>query len=185
MTIAIEKLFLGFLVFIFVAWFSESAALSQGGMIHDTREHILEDAKREGRLVVSPGFEDSTTPHLIEAFKKKYPFVKEVVWSKPADFKKQLDDLIEGKAVVDAFRPAPNLWSQYFFHNLFRNYDFKKMAEGGHLNIPQEMIDESGVVVCTNARGVGQCVECVRPRRARNAKQGVGTEAREDSAVPP
>src|SRR4030095_8115964 len=132
MTIAIEKLFLGSLVFIFVAWFSESPALSQGGMIHDTREHILEDG---------------TTPHLSETFKKKYPFVKEVVWSKPADFKKQLDDLIEGKAVVDAFRPAPNLWSQYFSHNLFRNYDFKKMAEGGHLNIPREMIDESGVVV--------------------------------------
>src|SRR5882724_5711222 len=147
MTIRTKKLLLGFWLCFFVAWFSDSPALSQGGMIHDTREHILEDAKKEGKLVVSPGFEDSTTPHLIEAFKKKYPFVKEVVWSKPADFKKQLDDLIEGKAVVDAFRPAPNLWSQYFSHNLFRNYDFKKMAEGGHLNIPREMIDESGVVV--------------------------------------
>src|SRR6266542_418207 len=147
MTITIKKLVLGFWICFFVAWLSESAALSQGGMIHDTREHILEDAKKEGKLVVSPGFEDSTTPHLIEAFKKKYPFVKEVVWSKPADFKKQLDDLIEGKAVVDAFRPAPNLWSQYFSNNLFRNYDFKKMAEGGHLNIPREMIDESGVVI--------------------------------------
>jgi len=147
MTTRIKKLILGFWICFFIAWFSDTPALSQGGMIHDTREHILDDAKKEGKLVVSPGFEDSTTPHLIDAFKKKYPFVKEVVWSKPADFKKQLDDLIEGKAVVDAFRPAPNLWSQYFSHNLFRNYDFKKMAEGGHLNIPQEMIDESGVVV--------------------------------------
>src|SRR6266511_2436877 len=129
MTITIKKLVLGFWICFFVAWLSESAALSQGGMIHDTREHILEDAKKEGKLVVSPGFEDSTTPHLIEAFKKK------------------LDHLIEEKAVVDAFRPAPNLWSQYFSHNLFRNYDFKKMAEGGHLNIPREMIDESGVVI--------------------------------------
>ena len=115
--------------------------------VYDTRNHILEDAKKEGKLIVSPGFEESTTPHLIDAFKKKYPFVKEVTWSKPADFKKQLADLIEGKAQVDAFRPAPNVWSQYFKHNLFKNYDFKGMARDGHLQIPPEVIDESGMVV--------------------------------------
>jgi ABC-type Fe3+ transport system substrate-binding protein len=150
MTTRILKPLVGSLFFAFVAWSTESPALSQGGhhdTIHDSREHILEDAKREGKLVVSPGFEDSTTPHLIEAFKKKYPFVKEVVSSKPSDFKKQLHDLIEGKTVVDAFRPAPDLWSQYFFHNLFRKYDLRKMAQGGHLRIAQEMIDESGLVV--------------------------------------
>ena len=116
-------------------------------LVYDTREHILEDARKEGKLIVSPGFEESTTPHLIDAFKKKYPFIKEVTWSKPADFKKQLADLIEGKAQVDAFRPAPNVWSQYFKHNLFKNYDFDGMARDGHLQIPAEVIDESGVVV--------------------------------------
>jgi ABC-type Fe3+ transport system substrate-binding protein len=149
MTMRIRKPMLGFWACFSVVCFFAAPALSQGehDKIHDTREHILEHAKKEGKLLVSPGFEDSTTPHLVEAFKKKYPFVKDVVWSKPADFKKQLADLIEGKAVVDAFRPAPDLWSQYFSHNLFRKYDFRKMAQGGHLQIPQEMIDESGPVV--------------------------------------
>src|SRR5262245_52529315 len=144
-----KNLLLNFLVILLVAGYFESPARSQSGMemIRETRAHILEDAKKEGKLIVSPGFEESTTPHLIEAFKKKYPFVKEVVWSKPPDVKKQLSDLIEGKAVVDAFRPAPNVWSQYFSNNLFRRYDFKQMAESGQLSVQLAMIDESGVVV--------------------------------------
>ncbi|HYY24662.1 MAG TPA: hypothetical protein VE689_04165, partial [Candidatus Udaeobacter sp.] len=35
-------------------------------LVYDTREHILEDARKEGKLIVSPGFEESTTPHLID-----------------------------------------------------------------------------------------------------------------------
>jgi hypothetical protein len=126
----------------FVAWGQSSSEL-----IYETRAHILEDAKKEGKLIVSPGFEESTTPHLIEAFKKKYPFITNVVWSKPPDFRKQLADLIDGKIEVDAFRPAPNVWSQYFSNNLIRKYDYKKIAQNGQLNIAQQMIDDSGVVV--------------------------------------
>jgi len=131
------------------AWLFRSPAFSQNApeLIYETKEHILEGAKKEGKLIVSPGFEESTTPHLIEAFKKKYPFIRDVVWSKPADFRKQLGELIDGKTVVDAFRPAPNVWSQYFSNNLFRKYNYKKIAQNGQLNIPQEMIDDSGVVV--------------------------------------
>jgi hypothetical protein len=127
----------------------ESTALSQTShrMTYDTREHVLADAQREGRLVISPGFEESTTPHLINAFKKKYPFVKEVFWFKPPDFRKQVVEMAEGKVVVDAFRPAPDVWSEYFKHDLFRKYDFKRMSSDGHLAIPQQMIDANGVVV--------------------------------------
>ena len=142
--IALRLSIVGLLIFL-----SDSPALSQSApeLIYESREHILDDAKREGKLIVSPGFEETTTPHVIDAFKKKYPFIKEVVWSKPADFRKQLGDLIDGKTVVDAFRPAPNVWSQYFSHNLFRKYDYKKIVQNGQLNIPHEMIDDSGVVV--------------------------------------
>ena len=128
---------------------STASALAQSspGMTYDTKEHILEDAKKEGRLVVSPGFEETTTPHLINAFKKRHPFVKEVIWSKPADFRKQFFDLVEGKIVLDVFRPTPELWGEYLKHDLFRKYDFRRMARDGHLNIPEQMIDASGVVV--------------------------------------
>ncbi|HWP56846.1 MAG TPA: ABC transporter substrate-binding protein [Candidatus Acidoferrales bacterium] len=115
--------------------------------IYDTREHILEGARREGRLVVSPGFEESTTPHLIEAFKRKYPFVREVTWFKPPDFRKQALELRDGKIAVDAFRPAPDVWEDYFKHDLLRPYDFRRMATAGHLAIPEPMIDASGMVV--------------------------------------
>jgi hypothetical protein len=140
---------LGLIIFALAAWPFCSPAFSQSApeLIYETRGHILEGAKKEGKLIVSPGFEESTTPHLIDAFKKKYPFIKDVVWSKPADFRKQLSELIEGKTMVDAFRPAPNVWSQYFSHNLFRPYDYKKIVQNGQLNIPQEMIDDSGIVV--------------------------------------
>src|SRR5262245_50402870 len=129
--------------------FSALVAQAQSGseLIYETRAHILEDANKEGKLIVSPGFEESTTPHLIEAFKKKYPFITNVVWSKPPDFRKQLADLIDGKIEVDAFRPAPNVWSQYFSNNLIRKYDYKKIAQNGQLNIAQQMIDDTGVIV--------------------------------------
>jgi spermidine/putrescine-binding protein len=143
------RVLIGSIVFAFVTWVSISASFAQSApeLIYETREHILEGARKEGKLIVSPGFEESTTPHLIDAFKKKYSFIKDVVWSKPADFRKQLGELIEGKTVVDAFRPAPNVWSQYFSNNLFRMYDYKKIVQNGQLNFPQEMIDDSGVVI--------------------------------------
>src|SRR5262245_37988467 len=126
---------------------SPARSQSEPELIYESRGHILEAAKKEGKLIVSPGFEDSTTPHLIQDVKKKYPSIKEVSWSKPPDFREQLKDLIDGKIEVDAFRLAPNVWSQYFSNNLVRQYDYKKIAQNGQLNIAQEMIDESGVVV--------------------------------------
>ena len=106
-----NKSVLGLIIFALAAWPFCSPAFSQSApeLIYETRGHILEGARKEGKLIVSPGFEESTTPHLIDAFKKKYPFINDVVWSKPADFRKQLGELIEGKTVVDAFRPAPNV----------------------------------------------------------------------------
>lgn len=122
---------------------------SERRTIYDTREHILEGARKEGQVAVFPGFEESTTPHLINAFKKKYPFIN-ATWLKASSaggFEKQLSDMKAGTAVVDAFRPAPNLWREYFNNNLYRRYDLKAMARAGHLNIPPEMIDDSGVIV--------------------------------------
>ena len=65
--IALRLIIIGLLICL-----SDSPALSQSApeLIYETREHILEGARKEGKLIVSPGFEDSTTPHLIDAFKK-------------------------------------------------------------------------------------------------------------------
>lgn len=128
----------------------KTSAQTKPERISVTRETILEGAKKEGQLVVFPGFARSTTPHLVNSFKKKYPFIKEVTWAKApgsSRARKMISEMTGGTATADVFRPVPDLWEEYFKRNLYKNYDIGTLAREGHLKIPQEMIDESGVVV--------------------------------------
>jgi iron(III) transport system substrate-binding protein len=123
---------------------------AQKGMIYLTKEEILAGAKREGKALVYPGHDEKTIPLLVNAFKQKYPFLKEVNFGFVSDIapgQRELFDMIAGKASRDAFNLHQTFWSQYFKHDLLKKYDFKAMAQDGQLQIPSGMIDESGVVV--------------------------------------
>ncbi|MBI2985129.1 MAG: extracellular solute-binding protein [Deltaproteobacteria bacterium] len=114
-----------------------------------TRAQIMEGAKKEGKLSVSPAFELSSIPIIVKAFEKKYPFIK--VSSTSADgipaYQRQLFELSAGRASLDIFSTNIAFWSEYFKQNVVKKVDFKGMAQKGHLNIPLEMIDDSGMVV--------------------------------------
>jgi len=45
-----------------------------------TKAQILEGAKKEAKLTVSPAFDEKSIPIMVKAFEKKYPFIK-VSWT--------------------------------------------------------------------------------------------------------
>jgi iron(III) transport system substrate-binding protein len=114
-----------------------------------TKAQILEGAKKEGKLNVSPAFDEKSIPVLVKAFETKYPFIK-VTWTSadgiPA-YQRQLFELTAGRSNLDVFSTNIAFWSEYFKHNVVKKVDFRGMAKGGHVNIPEAMIDDSGLVI--------------------------------------
>lgn len=122
------------------------------GMIYLSREEILEGAKKEGDMLVSPGHDEKIIPLLAAAFKIKYPFIKEVNWRAVTGLpaaQRQLFEMSSGAVALDAISPSTSFWSDYFSQNLFRKFDFKAMVQDGQVQMPAAMVDESGILVWT------------------------------------
>jgi iron(III) transport system substrate-binding protein len=137
----------------FLSWVPSASAQARKEMVRLTKEEILAGAKREGKLTFATAHEETTVPHLVDAFKKKYPFVKEVhfraVTGIPAG-QRELFELAAGKSNVDAFTPHSVFWSEYFKQDLFAKYNLRELAKARQLQIPTEMIDDSDVAVWTS-----------------------------------
>ena len=128
-------------------------AQTRGKMITLSKEEILKGAGKEGKLVFATAHEETTVPHLINAFKKRHPFIKEVQFHSVSGIpagQKELFDLTAGKSSVDAFTPHSVFWSEYFKQDLFAKYDIRAMAKARQLDIPMEMIDGSDLVLWTS-----------------------------------
>ena len=141
-------LFIG-LIFVGMVYVPQVSAQTKEGAIFLTRKQIMEGARKEGKLSITPGHGRKVIPKLVKAFQKKYPFIKtrfNVVKGITAS-EKQLFEMQAGTANLDAFRLFSTYYGQYFKHNLFKRIDFKGMAKAGHLEIPLEMIDDSGLIV--------------------------------------
>jgi hypothetical protein len=121
-------------------------------MIYFTKEELLDGARKEGRVVVHPGMDETSIPDLISAFKKRYPFLKEIAGARitgiPAAQREVLE-MVSGQARVDSFSPHSTHWSEYAKHNLILRYDLKAMAADGQFKVPGGMIDDSGVMIWT------------------------------------
>ena len=121
-------------------------------MIYLTKEELLDGARKEGRVVVHPGMDEISIPDLISAFKKRYPFLKEIAGARitgiPAAQREVLE-MVSGQARVDSFSPHSTHWSEYAKHNLILRYDLKAMAADGQFNVPAGMMDDSGVMIWT------------------------------------
>jgi iron(III) transport system substrate-binding protein len=128
---------------------AEVLGQAKGEKVSLTKAQIVDGAKKEGKLSVSPGFDDASIPKIVKAFENKYPFIK-VSWTFaegiPA-LQRQLFDMAAGRVNLDVYNANIAFWSEYFKQNVIKKVDLKGMARAGHLNIPQEMIDDSGVVV--------------------------------------
>jgi iron(III) transport system substrate-binding protein len=142
-----------FLVFVVaLVWVlpaTNAVGQTQKDKVMRTKAQILEGAKKEAQLNVSPAFDEKSIPIIVKAFEKKYPFVK--VNATSADgipaYQRQLFELSSGRANLDIFSTNIAFWSEYFKQNVVKNVDFKGMAQAGHLSIHPEMIDDSGMVI--------------------------------------
>ena len=131
--------------------FCVSAAFAQtkGGLISLTKEQILEGSKKEGKIKVVPGHDESAIPTLVKAFQKKYSYLQ-VTWAIVGGIEgaqRELFQMAAGATTTDAFSPSSSFFSEYLGKNLIKRYDYAAMAKAGHLKIPMEMIDDSGVIV--------------------------------------
>src|SRR5262249_42708337 len=115
-------------------------------MIYLTREEIIAGAKREGNVKVFPGVDEKAVPLLVEAFKKKYPFI-DTKWGMVSGIpaiQRQIFEMAAGKADLDVFHAHTGFRGDYIKNNLYKKYDFKAMIEDGQLKVPPRAIDEAG-----------------------------------------
>jgi ABC-type Fe3+ transport system substrate-binding protein len=148
-----------------VSVFSSGVALSQapGGasvakrkeeaskkrMIYLTRDEILAGAKKEAKVIAAPGYQEITRAPLVQAFQKKHPFITNVEWRIVQDDggeHRQVLEMQAGRSTLDVFSPHLTHYSEYLKFNPFLRYDLTAMAQDGQLQMPAQMIDETGVV---------------------------------------
>ena len=123
------------------------------GMVYLTREEIIAGAKREGNVKVFPGVDEKAVPLLVEAFKKKYPFIEAkggMVSGIPA-IQRQIFEMAAGKADLDVFHAHTGFRNDYVKNNLYKKYDFRAMVEDGQLKVPSRAIDEAGGFILSGA----------------------------------
>jgi iron(III) transport system substrate-binding protein len=146
-----------FIQFALVTLFPANRSMAQvkQEMIYVSAEQITAGAKKEGKLLLHPAlrpeYDKATLPDLMKAFGKKYPFVQPT-WGVSAmstrpNPKEALDELVEGKAIVDILGFSGSFPSEYPEKGLLKKYQFKEMAKNGQIKIPPEMIDETGIIV--------------------------------------
>jgi ABC-type Fe3+ transport system substrate-binding protein len=119
------------------------------------REQVLEEAKKEGQLLLHPFLrpnygDKETIPQLFKAFAKLYPFIQPtwgtVTQTKP-DPRQSLEELVGGKAAVDIIGFSGSFPEEYTRPEVLLRPNLKAMARAGQLKIPIQMIDETGAVV--------------------------------------
>jgi ABC-type Fe3+ transport system substrate-binding protein len=118
-------------------------------MIYLTRDEILAGAKKEGKVVTAPGYQEITRGPLVQAFQKKHPFITNVEWRIVQDDggeHRQVLEMQARRSTLDVFSPHLTHYSEYLKFNPFLRYDLTAMARDGQLQIPAEMMDETGVI---------------------------------------
>ena len=115
-----------------------------------TRNEIMTGAKKEGKLKVVPGFTKEGIPIMVDAFKKKYPFIKDVSWdvvSGSVATQREVMALAAGSKQTDVLNVSTAVMDTYVDRHLMKAYDLQGMAKAGELKIPLKMVE--GVMVWT------------------------------------
>lgn len=164
---AVVGLMIGFCV---LGYVSRATAQTKQRMISLTREQILEGAKKEGKVNVTPGHDESAIPTLVKGFQKKYPFIQ-TTWGivgGTESSQRQLFEMAAGTSSVDVFSPSSAFFNDYLRKNLIKTYDLRAMSKAGHLKIPLEMIDDTGVIAWlgTNTGVLAYNTKLIAPEKA-------------------
>lgn len=122
---------------------AKQEAEARGYIFVSSHEEIIAAAKKEGKLRVLGSLSPSTYKQMINAFRKRYPFITEVYVEEitgtdtPQRF---LLELKAGKTTQwDAFDMAPDYYTEYLPY--VKKFDILGMAAQGILAIPPPMVD--------------------------------------------
>jgi len=123
---------------------AKQSAASEGFIFVASRDEIIAQAKKEGRVKIVSGWDRDIFPHLKKAFTNKYPFI-DVQIEETAGIDAAQRNLLELKAGGaqgwDILNNHPDFYAE--MAPLLKKFDILGMARHGILNIPLPMIDPS------------------------------------------
>ncbi|HWP60384.1 MAG TPA: extracellular solute-binding protein [Candidatus Acidoferrales bacterium] len=121
---------------------AKKAAEAKGYIFETSHDEIVAKAKKEGRVRALTGLDPETFPHMLQSFKKKYPFIEvELVEIQGPDAAQRF--IMELKARTaqkwDTANAATEFYEEYV--SFAKKFDILGMAEHGVLGISPKMID--------------------------------------------
>src|SRR5262245_22122725 len=122
---------------------TKQAAEAKGFAFIASRDEILAKAKTEGRLEILTFLESDSRKTMIDAFKKKYPFIQEVAAESIGGTDAYQRFILEMKAgrsrAWDTVHISNQVYNEY--PPYLKKLDILGMAEQGVLDIPVPVID--------------------------------------------
>jgi ABC-type Fe3+ transport system substrate-binding protein len=130
-------------------------AEAKGYIFEASHEEIVAKAKKEGRVRALTGLDPGTFPHMIESFKKKYPFIDvELVEITGPDAAQRF--VMELRAGTTQEWDTANVATEFYpeYAPFAKKFDFLGMAEHGVLSIAPKMIDPNDRTIVALTSGV-------------------------------
>jgi len=121
---------------------AKKKAEAKGYIFETGHDEIVAKAKKEGRVKALTGLDPETFPHMIESFKKKYPFINvEMVEITGPDAAQRF--LMELKAGTAPEWDTANVSTEFYaeYAPFAKKFDVLGMAEHGVLGISPKMVD--------------------------------------------
>jgi len=114
----------------------------KGFVFETSHDEIVTKAKKEGRVKALTGLDPETFPHMIESFKRKYPFIDvELVEIQGPDAAQRFVMELKARTAQkwDTANAATEFYAEYA--EFAKKFDVLGMAEHGVLGISPKMID--------------------------------------------
>ena len=121
---------------------AKTEAAAKGYIFETSRDAIVAQAKKEGKLVVFSSQDEATIRATADAFGKKYPFidVRATEIGGTDTYRRMIQELAIGKTTEwDVNYVAFDYYAEYLPHQ--KKFDMLGMAKHGVLQIPPEMVD--------------------------------------------
>ena len=150
---------------------AKQQAEAKGYIFLTNHDEIVERAKKEGKLRVLSSQQSVTIKAVVNAIKKKYPFI-DVTAEEVAGvqvYQRMLQEMKSGLATSDVNYLGWDSYSEYLSH--LKKFDIRGMAEHGVLHLPPRMADpvhRHVVALQSNMQVVGYNKEVVPTERIPN-----------------
>ena len=118
------------------------AASEAKGLRFLTHDEIVAGARREGKLIAAPGFDDASFPTVEAAFEAAFPFIdlETLYVSGTAAGERFNFGMLAGTTEVDVLEASSDDWKLYRDNDLLIPYDYEAMARAGELAINPDAI---------------------------------------------